>query len=614
MPPAGLSESASAALRGFEEDLKSHDIWVAKVDRWYRSWRGVLERGSAADDWRSKLHPPYILQIIETLCAGVLDPNPTWKVRARQRMTSAEELRSIAEGAKALEILLSSQRDADLMVLKQRTHRLQGLIAGMTVWKTRWTLEERLVKKTREVEGFDEFGFPAMEEEEYEDLVPTLDDPSVECVDVRDWIPHESAKDVATAKRITHRVWLSYEDLKELEEQGVYRNVDELRDTKSSADALASREEDLFQVDRTKDLIELLEIWQDDGKVITIANRSVELANRDNPFEHGKFPFVVCSPIPDLFRMQGISVVELVEDLQEMLWTLSNQRLDNLELLNNLVLKVRDGSMMETPVFAPGEQWLMDDTSAIEPLNLPTFPAEISLQSEGLIKADIQNIPGASPALLGQAEGAEQTATEISLLTNLAQRRLSAMKFQFTLADKLVGEQWIDLNKQFLTEERYVSIVGEDGDEGWALINPEDFAPLEWRIEVEQMDEAMLRQERLAEAQARFQVALTAVPAMAAIGMPLNMKAFLEDVLDAAGVSDKDRYFSQMPQPLGAAQGQGGGPSAGAAPGLPLPGANGAGATAPQAIDANSPSNAFSQSPVAAQQRMGAMAGGPVNL
>lgn len=602
-----LSGPCSEAFRGFEEDLKSHDLYAARVDRWYRSWRGILERDSEANDWRSKLHPPYILQIIETLCAGVLDPNPTWKVRARQRMSL--DAAEIAEGAKALEILLAAQRDQDQMVLKQRSHRLQGLVAGMTVWKTLWTFEERLVSKTRQVPGLDDLGFEADVDEEYEDLEPTQDDPSVECVDVRDWIPHESARDVATAQRITHRVWLSYEDLLELQSQGVYSNVADLRDTRSFADALASRETDLHQVDRTKDLFEVLEIWQG-GKVYTVANRNVELSSRDNPFDHGKFPFVTCAPIPDLFRMQGISVVELVEDLQEMLWTLQNQRLDNLELLNNAIVKVREGSMFETPVFAPGEQWLMDDLSAAEMLQMPTFPAEISLQSEGLIKADIQNIPGASPALLGQAEGAEQTATEISLLTNLAQRRLSAMKFQFTLADKAVAEQWIELNKQFLTEERYVSIVGEDGDEGWVLINPDSFAPLEWRVEVEQMDESAMRQERLAEAQARFQVATAAAPLMAAIGQPMNMRAFLEDILEAAGVSDKDRYFSQVPQPAGAAQGQGGG-SAAAPTALPA-GANGT--TAPQAIDMNSPSNVFSQSPVATQQRMGAMAGGPSNV
>jgi hypothetical protein len=264
---------------------------------------------------------------------------------------------------------------------------------------------------------------------------------------------------------------------------------------------------------------------------------------------------------------------------------------------------------MQDPVFAPGEQWLMDDLSAVEPLNLPTFPSEISLQSEGLIKADIQNIPGASPALLGQSEGQQQTATEISLLTNLAQRRLAAMKFNFTMADKLVGEQWIELDKQFLTEERYVSIVGEDGDEGWVLIHPDSFSHHDWKIEVEQMDESMLRQERLAEAQARFQVAVAAVPVMAAIQQPLNMKAFLEDYLDAAGIGDKDRYFSVAPQSPPQAPGT---PGQNGQPAPPGQAGLGSG-TAPQAIDANSPSNAFSQSPVAAMQRMGAMAGGAVN-
>ena len=603
-------ELLARVLGEYEQDLKAHDLWAAKVDRWYSSWRGILERSSPAAEWRSTLHPPYILQIVETLVAGVLDPNPRWKVRARQRMGGPEELHSIVEGAKALEILLSAQRDADGMVFKQRAHRLQGLIAGMSVWKTRWSLEERMVTRKQTFTETDEMGWPLEVEREVAIAEPSKDDPSVEVVDVRDFIPHESAKDIATAKRLTHRVWLSFEDLKELERQGVYRNVDELKESKSFSDALASREQSLFQVDRTKDLIEVLERWDDEDNVITIGNKKVLLAKRSNRkevFAHGHYPFIACGPMPDLFRMQGISVVELVEDLQEMLWTLQNQRLDNLELLNNLIMKQREGSMLETPIFAPGEVWLMDDLSAVEVLNMPSFPADISLQAEGLIKADIQNIPGASPALLGQAETVEQTATEISLLTNLAQRRLSAQKFQFTLADKLVGEDWIELNDQFLTEERYVAIVGEDGDEGWVLINPEVFRGYQWKIEVEQMDESMLRQERLAEAQARFQVAIAAAPLMAAIGQPLNMRAYVEDTLDAAGITDKDRYFSAQPQQPGMPQG--------GANGQPPPTPEGQlTGTAPQAVDMNAPSNQFSQSPVAAIQRMLAEGGGPVNV
>jgi len=149
-------ELLARVLGEYEQDLKAHDLWAAKVDRWYSSWRGILERSSPAAEWRSTLHPPYILQIVETLVAGVLDPNPRWKVRARQRMGGPEELRSIVEGAKALEILLSAQRDADGMVFKQRAHRLQGLIAGMSVWKTRWSLEERMVTRKQTFTETDE--------------------------------------------------------------------------------------------------------------------------------------------------------------------------------------------------------------------------------------------------------------------------------------------------------------------------------------------------------------------------------------------------------------------------------------------------------------------------
>ena len=111
-------------------------------------------------------------------------------------------------------------------------------------------------------------------------------------------------------------------------------------------------------------------------------------------------------------------------------------------------------------------------------------------------------------------------------------------------------------------------------------------------------------------AQAKLQVATASVQFFAAIpGMPmLNLKAFMDDYLDAFGIQDKDRYYSQKQQQPAPAPGPQQ-PQAGQA------GQNGQppGVSAPQATDANSPSNAFSQSPVAAMQRMGAMSGGPNN-
>lgn len=586
-PNEAEREAVQLAINGFEADSKPHDIWANKVDRWYRAWRGVQER---QDDERNRnFQPRYAFQIIDTLVGGSMDPNPFWRVKPRQRMTTPEELTSIREGAKALEIVLAAQRDTAGFLDMQPDHRLQGLIAGMTVWKTGWSYAERV------------HGKGAEQEREV-----TQDDPWLEVVDVRDWIPHESARDMKNMKRCTHRTWPLYEELEELQKHGIYKNVSQIKETSSYSQSLSSREESIHSVDRTKDRVEVLECWVEGGKrVITVANRSILLRDRESPFDHKQFPFIPCGPINDLFRMQGVSVVELVEELQEMLWHLQNTAHDSLDYLTNLVLKVREGSTFSDLVFAPGEQWLMDDLGAVEALVLPEFPASVSLQREGLIKADIQNIPGASPALLGQSESTEQTATEVGILTNLAQRCLAAQKYQFKLADKAVGEQWIKLNKQFLDEDRYFSIVGEDGEEGWELVHPEVFAPYEWKIEIEPMDASLLKQERIAEAQTLFQVGMAALNQMAIIGQPLSARPLFENLLEAHGITDTARFFSAAPQPPQPEQQGGGG-----MPPIAPPNGNG-GMTNPQlAAGPMSPSNEMSLSPENAMQQLLSGTGG----
>ena len=596
--------------RDFGEDSKHHDAWVQKVDGWYKTWRGVLERADKAAEWRNQPHPPYVLQIVETLVAGLVDPHPSWDVKPRPKMGDPSQIETLRDGAKALSLLLAYQRDVDSMVAKQRAHRLQGLIAGLTVWKTYWRYEERTETRKRPHAYVDETGEPRIGEVDEQVALPVRDDPCVEVVDVRDFIWPESATSIERSPRLHHRVWMTLDDIKKAAKDRGWENVDQIPDPRDqSAADQSQREQSTSQADRTRGLVPVVEHWIENGaRVVTIANQNVLLSDRPNPFKHGQFPFIAASPIPDLFRIPGVSVVELVEDLQKMLWSLQGQRLDNLEIINNaIVLVPEDAADPSSFVFAPGEQWLVPDpNTSAKILEMPTFPAQVSLEAEANIKADIQNIPGASPALLGQSEGQEQTATEISLLTNLAQRRLANQKLQFTLADIAVAEQWIELNRQFLTEPRFVAVVGKDGDEGWELIDPSSFNEGQFAIDIEQMDESLIRQERLAEANARLQIALTAVPVMAQIGQPLNMKAFVDDVLEAAGVQDTERYYSASPQAPGMAQGQGQPQPPG------QPGESG-GVSAPQAFDMNSPSNQFSQSPVGAMQQMLALSGGPVN-
>src|SRR4029077_3322353 len=149
------------------------------------------------------------------------------------------------------------------------------------------------------------------------------DDPTTEVVDMRDLILPENAINLRTCPRLAHRMWFTFAELEQFEAAGVYgakaggEPVKALKDAGGFNPGDYEREQDLFGVKRTKDMIEVVDCWCDFGRrVVTIANRTLLLASKDNPFwfEHLEhmYPFVVASSMPDLFRIPGISEVELM--------------------------------------------------------------------------------------------------------------------------------------------------------------------------------------------------------------------------------------------------------------------------------------------------------------
>jgi hypothetical protein len=614
--------SVGRVIRDFEEDKKPHDLYCRKVDRWYRDYRAIPDERSKANDWHSKVFPPYAFQVVETLTANVVDPKPRWPVRPYPRMASLADRQLLIDGARANEILLQEQiaNPREPFAMKQMAFAKQAFIANLSVFKTYWDYAERDVRRqAATVEIDQELGVPTVKLSTVTARRAVRDDPCVDVVDVRDWIPHQGAVSLERALRVTHRVWYSFDELKRLERQNVYGvnaggdPVDKLKESKDFNAESSSREQELFSADRTKDKIEVLEQWrrEPDGslRVVAVGNRGVLLRDMPSPFNHDQFPFVTCTPIPDLGRIHGIGAVEQISDIQTATWSFINQRIDSTELMNNAIVLIReDVDDVDAFEWAPGAQWMVQDPAQVSLLQINPAPAEISLRAEELLKQDLQNIPGASPSLLGQVDPSAQTATEVSLTTSLAQRRVALMKQQFKWAFAGVGQQWMWLNQQFVTHPRLVERLGADGAAAWEEIHPL-LLQGDFHIQLDQMDESLLRQERRAEAQAKLQVILGALGSLGALAQagacPLpNVKRYVEDYLDAYDVLDKDAYWSVSPGPEQMPGQQ--------AQAQPDPMGQG-GVTSPHAYDANAPSNAVSMSPLAALQRMGAMSGGPVN-
>jgi hypothetical protein len=432
------------------------------------------------------------------------------------------------------------------------------------------------------------------------------------------WDMHATSTD--NCRQITHEVFKTWEELKELEKAGVLDRVDRIKEKR---DATAERSEWSNPMEDPKpadggERFLLKEIWSKTEQGIRVFTICADVCLRDklNPYWHGEFPFVIGSTQSDLFRIPGMSQIEKIAAIQEQLWSISNQRLDVLQLAASGILMINE-DLVDDPdaiVFGPGEKMMArgDLKAAIDIWGPDTTAAQISLPAENFLKQDMQNLAGGFPfTSTSEARnvGAD-TATEAALVSSMAQRSVSAAKINLNYMYRRIGQQMVELNQQYITEPLIVTAVGADNEYELREIVPEMLAG-DWEFDITPMNESLMRQERRAEAQALYQLASAGAAAhsmyaQAGLGKALNLDAFMEDVLDNYDKNNKERYFITAapptpPQP-------GGQP----APGDPM---GQQGTTAPQSIDpAVSPSSAMSMSGATAMSRYGASKGGNNNI
>ncbi len=620
-------EIVQEAIRRYDESRKHHDPFVQAYERRERSYRGILQANSGAAKWNHKAHPPLAFSLIETMVASTIEEGLKFSVRPNPHVNATlEEATKMNEQAEACELLLRHEHRVDDMDDKQRPLFLSAAIGGRGVGKTHWNYTEGSVKR----QGVEEVTIHGPDGEEL-GTVPTLveiqeeailrDHSTTEVVDPRDFILHESARalqptEPGGAQYLFHRCWYSIEQLKMMEAADYIKNVSKLSDSLDFSSEYVDRETELWNVNRTKDLVEVLEYWCfKNGQVYRslIGNRVILLrAEEESPFWHGEYPFFIASSMPGLFTTIGMSDVELVEQLQEILWELMNQRLDNVELINNAIMLIRsDVDDPDAFEHYPGARWPVDDVSQVAPLVPPYQLIGATHETEALIRGDIQNVTGASPFASGAESSSldQKTATGVSIVQNAAQQRLAAKKYQAQKGLKKEANMRLKLCQQFLSDTRLVHTIGQDGATGFREIGVLAIQG-EFLAELEPMSESVMRQEKRAEAIQLAQVLASMAPLAAAAGQPINVHEIVTWMLKKWDIPDYERFFSKIPQPavMPGGAGPGGGPPQGGAP----TGEPNMGITAETAVDASKPSatGGMSLSPEMFQQRAAALSGG----
>jgi hypothetical protein len=616
-------------------ERRYHDAFVEKVERRYAAYRALSDEvgpssrkdQDAEEDWHANITTPYVLQTCEGMLATMLEPSPRFNVQPRPKPDEAlEDVLARLASIEAVSDTVRYALDRDHFAEKQRDFMQQDMIAGVSVLKNYWITEHRDVTQLvpEEVEISDDAGFTIDSITTHrEDVVKNAlvrDDACCEVVDVRDFFWPSQAPNVQKAEYLIHRTWESFSALKRLEDEGVYKNVDKLKETGAAQkmSEITKREQRLRGIDRTHDLHEVLEYWTPE-RVIAVGNRTVELRNEPNPLWNGRMPFVVCSAMPDAFQIPGLSVVAAPLKLQEMLWTLQNQRLDVVRMLANVITLIRsDVDDPEAFEWAPQAQWFVEDTGQVDVLKIDPTVANITLDAEAQIKGDLQNIMGGLPYASGADSTTidQETATGVSIITTIAQRIIQSRKQHYLWAYAHLGRDFLLLYQQFLRDDRTIKILGKVGAAAYRTITPLDIQG-DYDVTIDVTSDSLMRQERRAEAQSLMQVAASIAPVMATSGAPLNLRSFMEKLLDAFDVLDKEQFF--MPPQVAAqtfATGmpgmqQGGQPQQGIPP---PPSTNGGGVTNPAlAAGPLAPSNPDSLSGEAAMQQFMSSRGGPAN-
>ena len=466
-------------------------------------------------EWQSDLHPPYALQIIDVIESNIVDDEPDVRVLPAQPQ--------YADGAELLSHILKQQRYKDNFSEKYALFVKQALIRGISVAKIPWLEEWRKVPTPNYKPD------PLGMRQPYE-TVPYRQQPGFVNVDVNHFLWDCNATSLDDAEYVFFR---TYESKRSLEAAGVYENLDQIEEQTNMS---------LEDQKERRGRVEVVEWWWRDGdmmRLTVIANRQVIIRDCASPFWHGQFPFVVANIMPTPFNFRGKSIVEIINDLQIALWELQNQRIDNSKFMANAAMFVDPNTEQQDLRLYPG---------AVIPLRPDQVQAWVpnisilqpSVQAEEMLKGDLQNITGAVGYLSGASNTQidQTTATGISVISNMAAKRIIRMKQQIMFAMRRAGEQQIALNQQLLPGPVAVRI-DQEADDDWRLVTPTDIQG-QYDFRVEDANESLMRQERRAEALAFANWFGQNYMLLTQSGVTPNMRRVAEDVIQAFDEDPKE--------------------------------------------------------------------------
>lgn len=519
------------------------ELWT----RCYKRWRNYVdalldpETGKEVKD-RSNISIPYSFVQVETILPRLVET----LFATRPYITVKDREPSDRPNAQRNETLLDWQMNERMDIQDIFHVGLKGcLIYGTAIAYTGWKLEQKEIIKKQlmpiDIDGnpvlrVDENQIPLIDDytgEPVQDWFPMrineieYDDPEVKFIDLGLFYVDPAAEDIDDARYCGHITYETKEQLQKKADLGIYKidwkkvpkdsKGNKARDYRMSSVGLPSTDDQVPENDDDY-LYEVLHYWEDDKHVV-ILNRSYIAFEGDNPYWHKKKPYRkgVYTVVPHEFY--GMGIIEMVEDLQDELNTERNMRIDFRAFLLRRMFKVRRGANINKKElkWRQGGIIYLDDMDDVQEMGIRELPNS-SFPHEQTIKQDMQDATGAHDVIIGTSNSNE-TATSTMTKDNNA-----SMRFKLVISNlekKLlvgVARFMIQLNQQFIDNERVLRITGENGD-SWTKITPEEI-------------------------QGEFDL----IAAGTSVEPLANKEAYKQRLVELYGIAKQDPIYNQFPE------------------------------------------------------------------
>jgi len=445
----------------FQRAKEFRDPYQAKWLRMYQLYRAYQNKQNYA--YNTRLMPPIAFEIVKTVVSRLATAKRKTQIIPRHR----DDVESPSLGS--WDDLVNYDFDIIDLIKKLPSWIESSVLYGNGVVKLAWKVINRKEKTV-------------------------YDDPTMGLIDLWELLPApETVDDLQDGcPWLIQRIVKGKEKIeKEEENRGddkIYKNLEfcepkivedwkkeryEINSKKmSQVDGGTKKEADGEKVlpeklDKEKQL-ELWECWDyEEDKLVVICNGEVVIRDDDNPYlevNNGHI-YVDLPDMPLLWEFWATGHIEPVETTIHEIADLRNQRMDDVILMLDPVVKIRkdSGITKNDIIFSPGATWelrKMDDV-VIE------RPPEISLMGvneDKLMRDEISRTLALGEYMSGQPQSPDEPLGKVATLIGQSNLRLSMNAQNIAVALTQVANILIQLNQEFISEDKLYRLIGKDVD------------------------------------------------------------------------------------------------------------------------------------------------------